>query len=266
VLRAERGLSLTEASNLAGITIGTLTALEHGERGAYTSTLYKIAEAYGVDLRDLLGEFALVPAGKAEAPQETWRPSVPKPYARIPYGPGERRGDCVRARAEARRIIEEAIEDGEIGDPSGVVYHFTDDAIVLERLSDAEKDPVYGPWAEFARRYAERWHKKIEERDFDRSEFNEFVATVGDFTEIQGRLGRREKLERPYYDETFGPVMSWSIRLINDLFNPMAEAYAEMFGEGEETIEQNDELAAYRRRRAERERLANTPTGRTLNG
>jgi transcriptional regulator with XRE-family HTH domain len=65
ILRAERGLNLTEAASLAGITIDTLSHLEHGERGAYTSTLYKLAEAYDVTLGDLLGEYSLVPVPRA---------------------------------------------------------------------------------------------------------------------------------------------------------------------------------------------------------
>src|SRR5918995_2236473 len=67
VLRAARGITLREAEELTGVTRETLGALEHGQRGAYTSTLEKIARGYGVTLTELLGEEEQVLAGKAEA-------------------------------------------------------------------------------------------------------------------------------------------------------------------------------------------------------
>jgi transcriptional regulator with XRE-family HTH domain len=67
VLRAERGLSLTEAAERAGIQRQTLALLERGERHPHDPTLAKIAKGYGVPVKDLLEEPAL--AGKAEAPQ-----------------------------------------------------------------------------------------------------------------------------------------------------------------------------------------------------
>jgi transcriptional regulator with XRE-family HTH domain len=66
VLRARRGLSLTEAAGRAGITRDTLSDLEHGKRHPYMPTLSKIAAGYGVPVEELLEEPAL--AGKAEAP------------------------------------------------------------------------------------------------------------------------------------------------------------------------------------------------------
>jgi len=56
VLRAERGLSLTEAAKLCGVQRDTLSALEHGTRGVYSVTLQKIARGYGVPIEELLGE------------------------------------------------------------------------------------------------------------------------------------------------------------------------------------------------------------------
>lgn len=66
VLRAERGLSLGEAGELLGVTRETLAALEHGQRGAYTSTLEKIARGYNTSVSALLAEdeSPLVGAGK----------------------------------------------------------------------------------------------------------------------------------------------------------------------------------------------------------
>src|SRR5215216_3306482 len=73
ILRAERGITLYEAEELTGVTRETLGALEHGQRGAYTSTLEKIAKGYGVTVGDLMAEDEPALAGasgpKAEAPE-----------------------------------------------------------------------------------------------------------------------------------------------------------------------------------------------------
>jgi transcriptional regulator with XRE-family HTH domain len=55
-LRAACGISLREAEKLTGVTRETLGALEHGQRGAHTGTLQKIATGYGVSVSDLLRE------------------------------------------------------------------------------------------------------------------------------------------------------------------------------------------------------------------
>jgi transcriptional regulator with XRE-family HTH domain len=79
ILRAARGITLAEAEELTGVTRETLGALEHGQRGAYTSTLEKIARGYGVTVSALLSEveepeaeLALAGSspGKVEAPRE----------------------------------------------------------------------------------------------------------------------------------------------------------------------------------------------------
>src|SRR5215217_5155091 len=54
VLRAERGLSLTEAAERAGIQRQTLALLERGERHPHDPTLAKIAKGYGVPVEELL--------------------------------------------------------------------------------------------------------------------------------------------------------------------------------------------------------------------
>jgi transcriptional regulator with XRE-family HTH domain len=66
VLRAERGLSLTEAAERAGIQRQTLALLERGERLPHDPTLAKIAKGYGVPVEDLLEE----PVPLAEAQEE----------------------------------------------------------------------------------------------------------------------------------------------------------------------------------------------------
>src|SRR5215218_7399676 len=77
ILRAARGITLAEAEELTGVTRETLGALEHGQRGAYTSTLEKIADGYGTTVGALLTEEPEVSTtGKASAPPETGRPSI----------------------------------------------------------------------------------------------------------------------------------------------------------------------------------------------
>ena len=73
VLRAARGITLEEAEELTGVTRETLGALEHGQRGANTTTLSKIAEGYDVTVSDLL-EGTPTLLGKAGARQETGQP------------------------------------------------------------------------------------------------------------------------------------------------------------------------------------------------
>jgi transcriptional regulator with XRE-family HTH domain len=72
ILRAALGITLAEAEELTGVTRETLGALEHGQRGAYTSTLEKIATGYGTTVSALLEEdpeAALAGSTKAEAPE-----------------------------------------------------------------------------------------------------------------------------------------------------------------------------------------------------
>jgi transcriptional regulator with XRE-family HTH domain len=79
ILRAARGITLAEAEELTGVTRETLGALEHGQRGAYTSTLEKIAAGYGTTVSALLEEdepaLASAAAAKDEA-SEAEAPSV----------------------------------------------------------------------------------------------------------------------------------------------------------------------------------------------
>src|SRR5215203_1182447 len=53
MLRAQRGLTVTQAAELTGTTRDTLAALESGKRKARYDTLFKIAEGYGVDVDEI---------------------------------------------------------------------------------------------------------------------------------------------------------------------------------------------------------------------
>jgi transcriptional regulator with XRE-family HTH domain len=68
ILRARRGISVKQASELIGVEWHTLRDLELGRRKAYYPTLNKIAGGYGVPVEELLEEPVL--SGKAKAPDE----------------------------------------------------------------------------------------------------------------------------------------------------------------------------------------------------
>jgi transcriptional regulator with XRE-family HTH domain len=76
VLRAQHGLSLTEASEKIGVNRHTLRDLELGKREPYGPTIRKIAVAYGVPVARLLEERVLL--GKDEAPDTGPPPRVSK--------------------------------------------------------------------------------------------------------------------------------------------------------------------------------------------
>jgi transcriptional regulator with XRE-family HTH domain len=58
VLRAERGWTLQQAADRAGVQPETISDAEHGKRRPYTPTLAKIAKGYGVPVEKLLEESA----------------------------------------------------------------------------------------------------------------------------------------------------------------------------------------------------------------
>src|SRR5215208_3694461 len=66
VLRAERGLTVRQVSELSGVAKETISQVERGERHPYDRTLAKLAHVYDVPVEELLEEPAF--AEKAEAP------------------------------------------------------------------------------------------------------------------------------------------------------------------------------------------------------
>jgi transcriptional regulator with XRE-family HTH domain len=71
VLRAERGLTLRQAAEQAGVRPGTLSELERGLHRPHDITLSRVAKGYGIDVEELLEEPALAGnAGRDEASQE----------------------------------------------------------------------------------------------------------------------------------------------------------------------------------------------------
>ncbi|CAN5515977.1 MerR family transcriptional regulator [soil metagenome] len=63
-LRADRGLSLREASERAGLSVSFLSALERGVSGASVATLQRLTAAYGTSLHALLGGDAEPPGNR----------------------------------------------------------------------------------------------------------------------------------------------------------------------------------------------------------
>jgi transcriptional regulator with XRE-family HTH domain len=55
-LRRERALSQQDLQRITGIAQATLSDLEQGKRGARASTLRKLAEALGVEPKELMKE------------------------------------------------------------------------------------------------------------------------------------------------------------------------------------------------------------------
>ena len=55
-LRRERALSQQDMTRITGVAQATLSDLEGSKRGARTSTLRKLAEALGVEPRELMKE------------------------------------------------------------------------------------------------------------------------------------------------------------------------------------------------------------------
>jgi len=67
-VREANGLSLREASERTGLSVGFLAALERGETGASVATLQRVTAAYGTTINEIFGAPAagagrLVPAG-----------------------------------------------------------------------------------------------------------------------------------------------------------------------------------------------------------
>jgi transcriptional regulator with XRE-family HTH domain len=101
VLRAERGLTLRQAAEQAGVRPGTLSELERGLHRPHDITLSRVANGYGIDVEDLLEEPAL--AGKAEAPREAGSAN-----ARQLFAEHQARAAWQRAFDESRRFRSQA--------------------------------------------------------------------------------------------------------------------------------------------------------------
>jgi len=113
VLRAERGVPLTEAAQRIGVTRETLGALERGKHGAHTSTLEKIASYYGTTVSALLEE----PVQKAKSrltPEEhakTVKKLAKPPHPVYVDNPPNKVATVVQSAGEQPLVIWHAPED-----------------------------------------------------------------------------------------------------------------------------------------------------------
>jgi transcriptional regulator with XRE-family HTH domain len=78
VLRAERGLTIKQAAESAGVTRETVRELELGRRSPHEPTLAKIANAYGVPVVELLDAAEGGAGPSAEAPRSSTEPEAPR--------------------------------------------------------------------------------------------------------------------------------------------------------------------------------------------
>ncbi len=106
MLRAERGLTLRDASRLTGVTQETLSDLERGRRHPHDVTLAKIANGYGVPVEDLIAEEPVPPKGEAlreSGPEDPGKRS----YERLREDLRQRdAGELLRLTLAAYNVIE----------------------------------------------------------------------------------------------------------------------------------------------------------------
>jgi transcriptional regulator with XRE-family HTH domain len=104
VLRAERGLTLRQAAEQAGVRPGTLSELERGLHRPHDITLSRVAKGYGVPVEDLLEEPVLA-GPKAKAPSEAgqWGREA---HGLAPYATPEERRAVLN---EVGRVVQYAV-------------------------------------------------------------------------------------------------------------------------------------------------------------
>jgi transcriptional regulator with XRE-family HTH domain len=69
VLRAERGLSLRQASKATGVDIHTLSSAEKGHHMPWDKTLSKLAVGYNIPVSELVGAPNVVPEQREDDPE-----------------------------------------------------------------------------------------------------------------------------------------------------------------------------------------------------
>jgi transcriptional regulator with XRE-family HTH domain len=136
VLRAERGLTLREATQRTGVDKDTLSKLERGIRHPHDVTISRLAKGYDVPVEELLEEPALATTpGKAEA-LET-------------------------ARSEPERPVQDPVHD-----LYGWVRDETTEDLKRRALEEAQyaKAPVREEWLEERNADREAWLEKGRQR------------------------------------------------------------------------------------------------------
>jgi len=228
VLRAERGINLQEAEDLTGVTRETITALERGQRGAYTKTLRKLADAYDVSLADLMAGEVSLAVGKAEAPETrpADEPLISRPEVREWLSEqGHETLEEFRSMVEELEALEEVEQairelrekrDGlvdKLGDRSVQVELFG--PVRMEGLvGDARLREVFRP-TEHARKLKREIRREYDAREDALAEYSSvlFVGGKADDYLVREPVGERDRerherlLEaRRMFEETYAAL------------------------------------------------------------
>jgi excisionase family DNA binding protein len=124
-------------------------------------------------------------------------------------------------------------------------------------LEEERREAIYGPWLEFANRYADRWQQRIETGNFDLGSVNEFIATATDLMDTLHELNAAEVQdlpEQPYSFGTPGAKTGAAIFRIADLIDPLFKAGTAKFesSELEQLRKTRDEVRRAQERSQER--------------
>jgi excisionase family DNA binding protein len=143
-------------------------------------------------------------------------------------------------------------ESGKVHAPSSQEKLFNNGVLEEER-----REAIYGPWLEFANRYADRWQQRIETGNFDLGSVNEFIATATDLMDTLHELNAAEVQdlpEQPYSFGTPGAKTGAAIFRIADLIDPLFKAGTAKFesSELEQLRKTRDEVRRAQERSQER--------------
>jgi len=174
VLRAERGLTLRQAAEQAGVRPGTLSELERGLHRPHDITLSRVAKGYGVPVEELLEE----PVPLAEASQEIRRLEDKGAEAEPPQDPlqWER---VLASVLDRQREVEAKVEE-------------------LIALGVGEADPYEVKWA--LEEAEDCWHTLMLALPGGGREGNRIVVKANLFSIAPGQWEQRVNAERFYYD------------------------------------------------------------------
>jgi transcriptional regulator with XRE-family HTH domain len=174
VLRAERGLTLRQAAEQAGVRPGTLSELERGLHRPHDITLSRVAKGYGVPVEELLEE----PVPLAEASQEIRRLEDKWPEAEPPQDPlqWER---VLASVLDRQREVEAKVEE-------------------LIALGVGLADPYEVKWA--LEEAEDCWHTLMLALPGGGREGNRIVVKANLFSIAPGQWEQRVNAERFYYD------------------------------------------------------------------
>jgi transcriptional regulator with XRE-family HTH domain len=168
VIRARKGLSLSEAAAITGVTRDTISGLERGKRHPYMPTLSKLAQGYGVPVEGLLVLEA--EDQQAEGAEE------PVPLDEVP----EAGLSAERTQQSTRRAREDDVTRGFVEDWTRFINE----------------------WAGDLEEWAYGFHKGADPALLDEREFFAFVGGLSTAAEAYGRAKKTvEPLVRQHEDE-----------------------------------------------------------------